>query len=613
MINMIDIKKTICIVPLLLLTIGMQAQKKQSSGTSELQKIVTYLASDELTGRYPGTHGDTLASNFIVSQFLKAGIKPLGNTSAIDKGKRYFQDFDLPVSQKMEGENHLMIGTISLTLNKDYRPLTYSANGVVKGEIVYLGFGLQSNDKSFPWNDYRSTDVKGKCVLILRGLPDNKKIQKQMAHLSSDRSKALLAQDMGATAVMFISQANDSIDAFGSLTERDFALKIPVVQIKRNKAEKIFGDEALNDKESGMGAMAAMGGAMGNMETSKAPRIQNNQADLQVNLVRIFTKTHNIVGYLEGRNSNLRNQYIVIGAHYDHLGMGGEHSGSRRPDTLAIHNGADDNASGVATILHLARRLKSLQPERSILFVAFSAEEEGVIGSKQFADRLPVKLQSISAMFNFDMVGSLRKSALTVGGSGTSTESDSLIHIAAKSSGLHVTCSPEGYGPSDHASFYAKQIPVFYFTTGGTLTYHTPDDKASTLNYAGMDSVASYAERLIMLVANRPDKLTYHEAGAPNAEPMRAHFKVTLGLMPDITGGDNKGLRADIVVKGKPAYEAGLRSGDVITDINGKSVSNIEDYMARLAELKPGENVNVKVRRGEEIINFVVHLANQNK
>ena len=449
--NMIDIKKTICIVPLLLLTIGLQAQKRQSSGASELQKMVTYLASDELAGRYPGTHGDTLASNFIVSQFQKAGIKPLGNTSTTDKEKKYFQDFDLPLSQKVEGNNHLVIGTNPLSLNTDYRPLNYSGNGTINSEIVYLGFGLQSNDKSFPWNDYRNVNVKGKCVLILRGLPDNKKIQKQMAHLSSDRSKALLAQDMGAVAVLFISQANDSIDAFGSLTERDFALKIPVVQIKRNKAEKIFGNEAINDKESGMGAMAAMGGAMGNMETGNAPKIQNNQADMQVNLVRVFVKTHNIVGYLEGRNPNLRNQYIIIGAHYDHLGMGGEHSGSRRPDTLAIHHGADDNASGVATILHLAHRLKALQPERSVVFVAFSAEEEGIIGSKQFTDKLPVNIQSISAMFNFDMVGSLRSSALTVGGSGTSTESDSLIHIAAKESGLHVTCSPEGYGPSDHA------------------------------------------------------------------------------------------------------------------------------------------------------------------
>ena len=174
--NMIDIKKTICIVPLLLLTIGLQAQKRQSSGASELQKMVTYLASDELAGRYPGTHGDTLASNFIVSQFQKAGIKPLGNTSTTDKEKKNFQDFDLPLSQKVEGNNHLVIGTNPLSLNTDYRPLNYSGNGTINSEIVYLGFGLQSNDKSFPWNDYRNVNVKGKCVLILRGLTDNKKI-----------------------------------------------------------------------------------------------------------------------------------------------------------------------------------------------------------------------------------------------------------------------------------------------------------------------------------------------------------------------------------------------------------------------------------------------------
>lgn len=522
-----------------------QAQEKN------LRTIVGNLASEQFEGRFPGTKGDSLASAFIVSNFKAIGLKPF-------EAGNWFQPFQIPVTQKLEGTNTLIVGGESLKMghDQDYMPMPFSGSGSVSASLA------------------ESMSFKGKVVLL------------EVNPEKSDRSRALFAQDRGAAAVIFVNPAKDSIDNFVSWSGRDFALKIPVIQIRRTVAEKLFGKDLQSN---------------------------NPEIKLEVSIARVFAETHNIIGIVPGKDMKLKDQFIIVGAHYDHLGFGGNSSGSRRPDTTAIHYGADDNASGVAGVLALAKRAKAKPLARSVIFVTFSGEEEGTFGSKYFAAHMPVDTSLITAMINLDMIGSLRSSAVTVGGSGTSLQSDSLIHSAAKGSGLKVTCTPEGQGPSDHASFYAKHIPVFYFTTGGTLTYHTPEDKASTLNYAGMDSVVSLVNKLLVSVADYPSRLTFQEAGPEVAKPMKTNFKVTLGLMPDITGAEENGLRADIVVKGKPADLAGMHSGDVIIEMNGQSVGNIEDYMARLATLQPGGTCKVKVRRGSETLTLLVNLLERGK
>ena len=326
--------------------------------------------------------------------------------------------------------------------------------------------------------------------------------------------------------------------------------------------------------------------------------------------------TFNVFGSIPGSSG----RYIVVGAHYDHLGMGGSGSGSRRPDTLAIHNGADDNASGVAGMLYLAKHFsKSRNLVHGLLFVAFGAEEKGIVGSKHFVENLQeVKLSGgkslsandIVAMVNFDMIGNLRGGAITLGGTGTAKEMDDIIAGAGKLYGnaLKVTRSPQGHGPSDHSAFYAKNIPVFYLTTGGTEDYHTPDDDSYKLNWAGLDSVASYAALLVEQVQKYPQGLTFTDTGSPEASPMRAGFKVSLGLMPDVTGQVENGLRADIIVKGKPAYKAGMKNGDVIVQVNEIKIKDIEVYMQALGTLKKGEKAIVKVLRAGEELTFEVQL-----
>ena len=328
--------------------------------------------------------------------------------------------------------------------------------------------------------------------------------------------------------------------------------------------------------------------------------------------------THNIIAVLPGTDKQLKNEYIVVGSHYDHLGLGGKNSGSRRPDTLAVHPGADDNASGDAVVLELAKYFKKVRARRSIIFAFFGAEEQGLIGSKNFLEwmkqkddkriNLPADKNGIVAMVNLDMVGRMRDKALSVSGTGTSSQFKAMAEQTAEQTGLNVSCTPDGYGPSDHASFVAVDIPVLFLTTGGHMEYHTPDDVPSTLNYDGMQQTLEFSEQLIAQLANMPTTPDY--ISVPSTNTMRhAKFKVTLGLMPDVMGASRiPGLRADIVVAGKPAHTAGIRSGDIIQEIDGKPVTNMDDYMQRLSELEPNTTIPVKVLRNEEILTFQVHL-----
>ena len=319
--------------------------------------------------------------------------------------------------------------------------------------------------------------------------------------------------------------------------------------------------------------------------------------------------THNIIAVLPGKDKHLRNEYIVVGSHYDHLGLGGQNSGSRRPDTLGVHPGADDNASGDAVVLELAKYFKKARSSRSIIFAFFGAEEQGLIGSKNFLEwmknddtrriNLPVDKKGIVAMVNLDMVGRMRDNAMSVSGTGTSSEFKAMVEAVAAQTNLNVAL--------------AQDIPVLFLTTGGHMEYHTPDDVPPTLNYEGLQQTLDFSKELITRIASMPSTPDY--ISVPSTNKMKhGKFKVTLGLMPDVMGASRiPGLRADIVVAGKSAHNAGIRSGDVIQEIDGKPVTNMDDYMQRLSELEPDTTVPVKVLRNEETLIFQVHLMGKVK
>lgn len=318
--------------------------------------------------------------------------------------------------------------------------------------------------------------------------------------------------------------------------------------------------------------------------------------------------SRNVIGVIEGTDKKLKNEYIVIGAHIDHLGFGGMMSSSRKRDEHKIHYGADDNASGVSLMLDLARKFSSNPSKRSIIFIAFTCEEKGLIGSKYFVNNLPFPSSQIVGMFNFDMVGMLKDNNLKVGGSKTSKQSEKIIKKYSDKYNLNIKLSPGGIAPSDHASFYSKDIPVFYFTTGADSNYHTPNDIPQRLNYKGIEILSSYAYDLANDVANRNKRLKFRQVKEPKTNKSMSKLNVTLGIMPDVSEGSDNGLIVNAVSSGKPAEKAGIQNGDIIIELANKKVKDIYSYMEILSTLKPDTVIKAKVKRQDKIIELKIKL-----
>nr|MCS5641090.1 M20/M25/M40 family metallo-hydrolase [Candidatus Neomarinimicrobiota bacterium] len=423
---------------------------------------------------------------------------------------------------------------------------------------------------------------------------------------NSLRKKTLVARDHGAAGILFLSGPEfDETDELIPLVydQSQSGSAIHAIHIKRSVANRII-------KESGY----TISQLEQRLISDRKPVsfIVQEEITASTDLVKQTVTTQNIAGILYGSDPRLKGEMIVIGAHYDHLGFGGAHSGSRRPDTLAIHNGADDNASGVAAILEIIEKLKAEQTKlkRSILFLSFGAEEMGLLGSKYFVNNPLVDLEKIKLMFNLDMVGRLDSTtkAITVGGTGTAVGLSDLVQRFAEGEDLNVKLSSEGYGPSDHTSFYVENIPVLFFFTGVHEDYHTPEDDVEKINLSGEILVAEFVHDLIIEAANVPESLVYQEAGPKEQPSGRRRFKVTLGIMPDYSSEEGEGLRVDGVINNKPAKRAGMEKGDVIVAMDGKPVKNIYDYMYRLEECKPGQRINVDVLRNGKKITLVVDL-----
>jgi hypothetical protein len=565
--------------------------------TKELEAHVYFLASDELEGRKPGTEGGMEAARYIRDQFISFGLKPIGENG--------FQYFNVTTGITKGIDNRMALNDSIFELNIDFIPMPFSSNADVTAEVVFAGFGMEIDHDSLQWNDYKDIDSEGKWVLILRGDPEPDKDESLFISSSSDRDKALLARDNKAAGVLLVNgpQFGDKLLS-GTFDRVTADVGIPVINISQSVANIILENSGknINDLEKEI---------IKNMQTASfsAGEIISGTTELIKNEV----STQNVVAIIEGSDSILKNEYIVIGAHYDHLGFGGEGSGSRTPDTLAIHNGADDNASGTAGIIELAEKLSNNrdQLKRSIVIMAFGAEEMGLLGSQFFTSNALVDLKDVKAMFNFDMIGRLDTvdKGVMLAGTGTAVEFESWLVSYEEESDLAFNHSPEGYGASDHASFYASNVPVLFFTTGAHPDYHTPDDDADKINYEGQKEILDYAYPLIIDLANRDNNLTYQEAGPKERTggAGRRGLKVKLGIMPDFTATENDGLGVGGVTAGGPASKAGMLKGDKIVAINGMAITNIYDYMNRLKKLKPGETISVDIiRNGNKKVLVVV-------
>jgi len=554
-------------VLLLILCIPAHAQssynaRQDSALIHALKYHVSYLADDSLEGRATASEGERKAYRYIIQRYQQMGLTPAGENNT------YLQAFEY-VEGRVEGkENSLRINDRQFTLGKDYYPLAYSASvSSVKRKCIHAGYGISA--PALGHDDYKQKKKwKGKALLINISTPEGTHPHSRFGEHLDLRSRAEKAIEKGAAAVIFYSE-NDSIENPEKLSDKNiFPLSIPVVFLK-NEAWKDVKDEK--------------------------PRT----AELSVELITIEKTGHNVIGKIDNHSSTT----VIIGAHYDHLGYGGE--GSLHRGEKAIHNGADDNASGVALIIELAKKLKSSVSAASNNYViaAFSGEELGLYGSKKYAEFLGSEISSINYMLNFDMVGRLNtmERTLQVNGFGTSPAWKVLSAISVDS--IRIKTSDSGIGPSDHTSFYLKDIPVLHFFTGAHEDYHKPSDDTEFINYSGIASVLKLTHALIDSLDD-DGKIPFTQAGADTTRST-PKFKVTLGVIPDyIYSGE--GMRIDGVTEGKPASKAGIQKGDIVIQLGEHKVSDLTGYMKALSHFEKGDTTTVFVKREGITMEFIV-------
>ncbi|MCF8233465.1 MAG: M20/M25/M40 family metallo-hydrolase [Bacteroidales bacterium] len=586
------------ILPFLFMFLSGQvilAQEQPEITVEELKEHVEFLASDELKGRKAGSEEGLKAARFIREKFEEAGLQLLA-----DEG---FQYFDLVVDVIPGNDNFMIIGDSTYNYKEDYSVYAFSKNAELEAPVVFAGYGMQIDKDDFKWNDYEGVDAEGKWVMVLKGDPKPEEEEDEFINYSSDRAKVLAARDHGAAGVILVSgPAFDEEDRLVSLRFDKTGSEggIPVVNAKR-----YIGDYVLASANTDIATLESkINGEMKSFSFD-LPLKATIKTDIQKKVVQ----DQNVVAMVDAGYSDC---YIVLGAHYDHLGMGGPGSGSRMPDTSAAHNGADDNASGLSGMIEIAEKLNAHKDQLAcnVIVAAFGAEEMGLIGSAYLVSNPIVPLEKMKAMINFDMIGRLDddQKKLSISGTGTAAEFEALLDTYQQSGAYSFSYSPEGFGPSDHAAFYAADIPVLFITTGAHKDYHTPFDDVEYLNFKGMKEVAEFAYALTLDLATADRQLSFEEAGPKRRVGYRNKLKVTLGIMPDFTSSEQNGLGVGGVTPGRPADKAGMQKGDLIVAINGKSINNIYDYMNRLKQLEPGQIITVDLLRDGEPKVLIVQL-----
>ncbi|MEK6566311.1 MAG: M28 family peptidase [Bacteroidota bacterium] len=591
-------------LPLLLLPsfVFAQAKRNPEITSAEVYAHIKYLASDELEGRRSGSQGARLAAAYLEREFKEYGLKPMGD------GGGFLQKFEFISGVKLGNQNSLSINVngkkAQSKLDIDFRPLGFSGSGSYDGEIVFAGYGVSAPDQKY--DDYQGMDVKGKAVLVLRFSPAGDSPHNDFTQFTSMRYKVSKAKEMGAKAILFVTGPADSDD--DKLMRFNYDQNagnagIPAVNITQAFADQLLMSSGKKLKE--------LQKEINDKKASQSFNLSNVGISLKTDVVETREQTENVVGFLEGGDPKLKNDVLVIGAHYDHLGYGGEGSGSLKPDTAAIHNGADDNASGTAGLLELAQFFASRRKEvrRSILFIAFSGEELGLLGSAYYVNNPTVPLDRMIAMMNMDEIGRLKDRKLIVYGMGTSPGFESLVTRHNRDSMFVLKLNKDGFGPSDHSSFYAKKIPVFHFFTDIHSDYHRPSDDYETINTEGEVQILKFMADIAMDMDSAPERPVYAQVEAPRqpAGGGREGMRTYTGTIPDF-GEQVEGMKLAGVRDGSPAAKAGLQAGDIIVKFGKVEIKNLYDYTYALGEYKPGDEVDITVLRGKEKLTMKIKL-----
>lgn len=580
------------------LTVGAPTTAPVAPDSFDPAKTVPYLASDALEGRGIGLPGLDAAADFLAGRFKASGLKPLPGLDG------YFQPFDYTAASAPGSDCALAIDGRALKLDEDYRPLVYTGEGNFDGLVVFAGYGITSTTHNY--DDYAGLDVAGKVVLAMRFEPMTAGGKSLWAAAGSDWSpeaslenKARTAAAHGAAALLlFTPQGLESEDVLAPFSPgyHPVAGAIPAFHVKRNVAASILGAGTTiqyppQGKPSAEATQVAdVGGA--------------------VHIARTVLHVKNIVGCVPGTGPHA-DEYVVVGAHYDHLGRGKYGVIFGRPG--AIYHGADDNASGAAAVVELAQHAAAGPArQRTLVFCLFTAEEEGLIGSEYFTAHPPIDLANVVAMFNMDMVGRVVKDTVYVGGEGTAADLEALVKTAERGQPLTAKSLPAsvggrgGLGPSDHMEFALKGIPIVFLYSGMHADYHRPTDTADKINYAGIGEVVAFGDRLLDGLAGMPrqkydssaDLRTIAPPGASSSDHLSG---AALGVIPDYTTESNDvGVLIQGVRPGSAADTAGLQAGDLLLQFGDKKLVGLQDLADCLAMARPGDKVTIIVQRGKQ-------------
>jgi aminopeptidase YwaD len=623
------------VLVLALVATGVAQQPGQPS-VNRLQQIISYLASDALEGRRTGTPGANDAAHYIAGEFSLLGLRPAIQMAGAARTRgeiraRYLQPFPYVSKVELGSKNALTITTAAvsdlpngilkqtLRVGEDWMPLGFSTNGTIESDaLIFAGYGISAPELKY--DDYAGGNAKGRVAIIFAGTPDGDNPHGQFQQAGQTRFKVAAARAAGARALVIISNENNLNDDRLSHPSYDNAGEagLPAIVISRKAAANVLGSERLASLEKSAAA-----------KTLELPIPK--KIELSVDVVRRESPSFNVVGILPGTDLKLKNEAIVIGAHYDHLGLGGE--GSLAPREGEIHHGADDNASGTAGVLELARIFSAQKPRRTIVFIAFSGEEEGLIGSNYYVNHPVVPLANTVAMINMDMIGREAQKKLIVGGVGTAQDWRAMIDaknvvptaaaslnvagvdsanvavnlpvnvnvngqpiIAAPGKNFELTMTEDGFGPSDHSSFYAKQVPVLFFWTGTHNDYHKPSDTYEKINYEGEARILSFVASIVREI-DRSDARPKFTVAKSDSQGRSTGFRVYLGTIPNYADSSD-GLTLDGVRDESPAAKAGLKAGDRIVKMAGRDVKNVYDYTQVLSEMKAGQEYDVELIRG---------------
>ncbi|NND76738.1 MAG: M20/M25/M40 family metallo-hydrolase [Flavobacteriales bacterium] len=516
-------------------------------GLEEMKRDLEYLASDELEGRETGTQGEALAAQYISEAFKELRLMPMGSEGS------YFQEFEFKDKATVSEDNYLMIDEVELFSEDDYYPTSYSGNAKVEGSIIDIGYGIHAPDLDYDDLEGKD-DLEDKIVLFNISSPDGiHPHSKYIDHHDISRRLDMLNKIKVKAVLMYNEDEN-----------ADEPRKRISAKIKPYDFPVLF----LTEKPKGKHVKSSI-------EISRPSKTGKN-----------------VVAFLNKEAENT----VVIGAHYDHLGYGDEGS-LFRGEGRQVHNGADDNASGVVCLFELAEELSKVPSANNYIFVAFSGEEKGLLGSNYFVKDMPLAKEKVNYMLNMDMVGRLEEGANKISINGVGTSPSLAIVDSLTVEGLSAQTTDSGIGASDHTSFYLEGIPAIHFFSGSHEDYHKPSDDIEKINYKGMERIVSY---MLQLIEELDDdgKLEFTKTKDDNNRDA-PNFKVTLGVIPDYLF-DGEGMRIDGITEGRPAHGGNLIKGDIVIKMGPYEIRDMMSYMKALSKFQEGQKTEVTVLRGED-------------